>query len=383
MNNAPTPVLIVGAGPAGLAVAGRLEERGVDYEIVERGTQAGESWHHHYDRLHLHTVRDLSHLPGAPFPKSYPQYIPRAQLAEYYVDYAAQRGIEPRFETTVTGLERVGEEWSVDLASPESTGALTARHVIIATGVNRVPHRPALTGEADFGGTVLHSREYRRADPFQGQRVLVVGMGNTGAEIALDLCEQGVSVALSVRGPVNAVPRDVLGRPTHLTALMLGRLPDWLAGPIGSILRRLTVGDLTRYGIATPTIPPIAQLKQFAKTPVVDVGTIKRIKRGDIAVFPGIDRLTSETVHFIDGREGPFDAVILATGYRPALEELLGPCDDLLDANGFPKDPIGAGRWEGLYFPGFDNYQPGGVLGTIYKQSALIADRIAAAKVPS
>jgi cation diffusion facilitator CzcD-associated flavoprotein CzcO len=119
-------------------------------------------------------------------------------------------------------------------------------------------------GEARFGGRVLHSREYLDAAPFAGQRVLVVGLGNTGAEIALDLCEQGVQVALSVRSPVNIVHRDVLGRPTQRTSLMLARLPARLGDALGALLRDLTVGDLSRFGLRTAARSPLAQLREEA-----------------------------------------------------------------------------------------------------------------------
>jgi hypothetical protein len=168
-----------------------------------------------------------------------------------------------------------------------------------------------------------------------------------------------------------------LGRPTHLTARTLGRMPPWIAGPIGAALRRLTVGDLTKYGIATPTISPIEQLRLHGKTPVVDIGTINRIKRGDIQVFPAIERFESDAVVFVDGRHQTLDSVIFATGYQASIEDFLGECDALLDANGFPAHPVGAGGFTGLYFPGFDNYQPGGVLGTIFIESGIIADTIA------
>ena len=117
-----------------------------------------------------------------------------------------------------------------------STGLeILSDHVVIATGLNQVPHQPAYPGMEAFTGRLVHSKEYRNPDPFAGEEVLVVGMGNTGAEIALDLSENGVDTTISVRGPVNIVPRDVLGRPTQLTARMLARLPTGLADWLGSM----------------------------------------------------------------------------------------------------------------------------------------------------
>jgi len=368
-----TPTLIIGAGPAGLAVAGRLRQRNSEFLIIEKGGHVAESWHHHYDRLQLHTVKRLSHLPGFPFPVHYPRYVPRQLLVDYYKDYARRFDIEPRFGVEALSVSPADGGW---LTSTGTDGDLLSSAVVMATGVNRVPTRPQLAGEGEFLGVVLHSRDYKNPRPFQGMRVLVVGMGNTGAEIALDLCEHGVPVSISVRGPVNVLPRDVLGRPTQLTAMMLARLPFDLGNSIGSFLRRLTVGDLTRFGIATPRIAPIEQLRVHGKTPVIDLGTVARIKAGDIGVHGAIERLGSTTVRFDDGMERPFDAIILATGYQPRVEDLLGDVSGLLDRNGAPADVVGTGPYQGLFFTGFNNYQPGGILGTVVQESEQIVERI-------
>lgn len=370
----PTPTLIIGAGPAGLAVAGRLRARGSPFEIIEKGEHVAESWHHHYDRLQLHTVKELSQLPGRAFPDHYPRYVPRSLLVDYYRNYAASLDIKPRFRTEAVSVRREEHGW---LTRSASGPAFRSDAVVVATGVNRIPNRPSLPGEASFKGVVMHSRAYRNPEPFEGKRVLVVGMGNTGAEIALDLCERAVPTALSVRGPVNVLPRDVLGRPTQLTAMTLARLPFGLGSPVGSVLRRLTMGDLSRYGIPTPDIAPIEQLRIYGKTPVIDLGTVARIKTGEIRVHGAIETLRDTTVCFADGVEEPFDAIVLATGYRPRVEDLLGDVTGLLDGNGAPGVVVGTGIRDGLFFIGFDNYRPGGILGTVQEESRIIANQLA------
>ena len=368
-----TPTLILGAGPAGLAVAGRLRQADLEFEVIEKADRVGESWHRHYDRLQLHTVKQLSHLPGLDFPEHYPRYVPKQELADYYTRYATIFSIEPMFGEEATAITRSEVGW----VTKTRTGAeVRSDHVVIATGLNRVPHRPTYPGEEGFTGRLIHSREYREPGPFAGQRVLVVGMGNTGAEIALDLSEAGVDPTISVRGPVNIVPRDVLGRPTQLTARMLARFPSGLGDRLGSLLRSMTVGDLSRYGIATPALAPLAQLRERGKTPVIDIGTVNRIKTGEIAVRPAIDHLAADTVVFSDGRSDPFETVILATGYRPMLEGLLPDPHDVLDERGLPGKVVGDGPHRGLFFVGFDNHRPGGVLGTVVEESAEVADRI-------
>src|SRR5690606_19658673 len=215
--------------------------------------------------------------------------------------------------------------------------------------------------------------------PFAGQRVLVVGIGNTGAEIALDLAEHGVRVALSVRSPVNIVKRDVLGRPTQLSSIALARLPEPLGNALASLLRNLTVGDLSRWGLRTPAASPLQQLRRDGKTPMIDIGTLDRIKAGDIAVFPGVAMLTRQGVRFTDGREQPFDTVLLATGYSAGLAALFPQHALPLDVRGLPTVLHGTGDLQGLHFVGFDIRQPGGLLRTIALQAQQVATRIAEA----
>ena len=374
------PVLIIGAGPAGLAIAGRLQKRGIAFEIIERFGRVGNSWHEHYERLHLHTVKEMSHLPFLPFPDDYPRYVPRDLLCAYFKDYAETFDIKPRFGEEVAEVFRLENgRWQVNTSGGWKC---TADHVIFATGVNRIPNRPHFEGEERFKGEFIHSRKYVNARPYRGKRVLVVGMGNTGAEIALDLAENGAEPFVSVRGPVNIVPRDFLGRPTQKTALMLSRLPEWLGDWIGKMVRRISMGDLQRYGLRFTEMSPIRQLRELGKTPVVDVGTADQIRLGKIKILPQITRFFENGAIFTNGRHYTFDAVILATGYRAQIQDFLQDVDGLLDERGIPKC-IGEGPHKGLYFLGFDNYTAGGILGVINSESGLLADRIAAAFQPA
>ena len=370
----PVPVVVIGAGPAGLAVSAHLRQRGIPFVVLEESGQVGSAWHRHYDRLHLHTVKELSHLPFLPFPTHYPRYVSRKEFAAYLEGYARYFQISPRFGTKVLEVQRSGNGgWAVYTAQGET---IESAVVVVATGVNRVPERPVLVGEEYFSGSIIHSREYRNGKAFVGKNVLVVGMGNTGAEIALDLYEQGAHPWISVRGAVNIVPRDFLGRPTQLTALKVARLPTWLGDRIGKLLRRMAVGDLSRFGIRYPSVSPAAQLRQTGQTPVIDLGTVEKIKSGGIQVVPAIQSLSREGVSFMDGRQLPFEAIVLATGYRPGLPEFLGACPGLLDVYGLPKACIGIQEYSGLYFVGFDNYTAGGILGVIHRDSERVVNHI-------
>ena len=355
-------MIIIGAGPAGLAAAGQLSEKNIPFIVLEKGEGVAQCWRDHYDRLHLHTVKELSHLPGEDFPEDYDRYVHKKDLVAYYEDYAKKRGIEPLLGKTVSAIEKENEVWTVSCTDDTS---YQSPHVIICAGMNRIPFRPHFQNEEDFTGEIIHSHDYQNPDPYKGKRVLVVGMGNSGAEIALDLCEKGVETFISVRGPVNIVPREIFGRPTQVTALKLGKLPHWLGDAIGLVVRRFTVGDLPKYGIELPAISPAKQLRETGQTPVIDLGTLDYIRSGQLKVVPGIEHFGSTSVLFTNGEELRFDTVILATGFRAALSEWLSLDKDHFDQRELPRSPIGTGDYQGLYFLGYNNYAPGGGLGII------------------
>jgi cation diffusion facilitator CzcD-associated flavoprotein CzcO len=249
-----------------------------------------------------------------------------------------------------------------------------ATDVVIATGYNRVPVTPAWPGQDLFHGTIRHSASYREGEPFRGRNVLVVGIGNTGAEIALDLAEHGAQPTISVRSPVVVVPRDYRGRSTQETGLWLLRLRlpvairDWL----GRAISRRAFGDLEPWGLKRADYGPVVLIERFGRLPVVDIGTIAAIKAGRIAIAPDIARFTSDGVVFVNGLERPFDDVILATGYRPGLEGFLEGADLALDARGYPKRATG--DIPGLHFVGFARPKAG-----MLREIALTAPLVAAA----
>ena len=368
-----TQNLIIGTGPAGLAVAGRLKKRGIPFEIIEKSQYPANAWRCHYDRLHLHLIRSYSHLPYLPFPEDYPKYVPKDLLVSYYDHYVKHFDIRPKYGVEVVKISKRGTNWKVDSANHNS---YITPNVILATGANHYPNRPKLRGEEEFGGTIIHSKSYKNPIPFLGKKALVIGMGNTGAEIALDLCEHGIPTCLSVRSPVNIIPREFMKRPVHQTTHMLSKLPNWLGDWLGAQLPKIAFGNLRSYGLLPSSIPPAKQLRETGKTPVIDIGTVQKIKEGKIKVVPALQALHSAGAVFVDGSNYSFDVCILATGYRPRLEKLLGPTQGLLNQDALPKTCIGEGKYKGLYFLGFNNYKPGSILGFIHEDSALIADEI-------
>ncbi|WP_375443954.1 flavin-containing monooxygenase [uncultured Fibrella sp.] len=345
--------LIIGAGPAGLAVAGRLAKLGQPFTLLEATDDVGAAWRKHYDRLCLHTVKEESALPHLPYPADYPTYVSRDQLVTYLEQYIAHFSIKPLFNQFVRTVERSpAGHW----LAKTKTHTFEADNLVVCTGYNRVPYQPDVPGLSGFRGIVLHSREYRTGATFKGQRVLVVGMGNTGAELALDLQEQGAFPTISVRGPVNIVKRDTFGRPAQPSAIKLSKLPNWFYDFAARMSQKLTVGDLSQYGLITPPYPSSYQIRVLGKIPVIDLGTVDQIKAGTIAVRPGIEQVNPDSVTFTDGREDPFDAIVLATGYRTGLSDILAPdlSQRILNEKGYPR-----GLWDtnpalqGLYFLGF------------------------------
>lgn len=369
--------LIIGAGPAGLAIAGRLAQKGLSCTLLEASDYIGFSWRNHYDRLHLHTVKEYSALPHMPFPARYPTYVSRLEFIEYLEQYAERFSIQPLFNQKVVSIRRNHTPdglWRVQT----ETDTFTADEVIVATGYNRSPNIPDLPGVRNFRGILWHSHEYRNGAAFRNEHVLVVGMGNTGAELALDLLEHEAFPVISVRSPINIIRRDIFGRPAQKTAVLLSKLPNWLCDRIAGFTQKLTVGDMSAYGLGKPAHAPTYDNRR-GKTPVIDIGTIDQIKAGKITVVPGIERIHAKTVTFTDGRELPFDGIILATGYRPGLSAFLDQSitTKILNERGYPKNLwFDEPNLKGLYFLGFTTPRAG-VLFHLNIDSERITEHIA------
>ena len=325
-------VLVVGAGPAGLAVAACLRQRGVDTLVLDRGDAVGDSWRRRYDRLHLHTPRIQSALPGMRMPASLGQWVAKDDMAEYLRRYAQRYGVVPRFQTEVRRLERDEGHWT----ALTDDGDVTARQVVIATGYSCSPVQPNWPGQGTFGGEVVHASEYRSPAAYVDRDVLVVGAGNTGAEIAADLADGGAArVRLSVRTPPNVIPRQLGPVPTALLAIPMEYSPAWLVDPVNRLLQRWFVGDLTRYGLPAARDGLVAQARATGAVPTIDVGLVKALRAGKVAPVAAVARFEGGEVVLVDGSRFAPDAVIAATGYTTGLPPLVGHLS-VLDARGKP-----------------------------------------------
>ncbi|MBN9222497.1 MAG: NAD(P)/FAD-dependent oxidoreductase [Mesorhizobium sp.] len=361
-----TPVAIIGAGPAGLAVAACLRQAGLDFVMLEKEQQAAPAWRRHYERVHLHTTKRYSSLPFVPFPRDYPRYVPRDLFVEYLDSYARRFDIEPRFGETVRSIVRDGRGWRVEATS----GSLRAWHVVIASGYNAEPLKPGFAGIETFKGYMLHSADYRNPAPFAGQSVLVVGMGNTGAEIALDLAEGGARPTISVRGGVHIVPRELFGVPIQMVGMATRFGPQRVNDALFPIILDLVQGRLEKFGLTRPKQGLLQQIALASRIPVIDVGTIGKIREGMIKVAPDIAEISERGARFVDGKQGDFDAIVFATGYRPGYARFLEP--------GIEPGPSGVNALAsdlGLYLVGFHNAVTG-LLREIGIEAQAIADDI-------
>ena len=340
--------IIVGAGPAGLACAVTMRTAGFNVAVLEKADGVGAVWRRHYDRLHLHTDRDRSGLPGMALPRTYPTYPSREQMVEYLERYAARFDINPVFNTTVSRIRQNGSQWCAD-ADGDTT---TASVVIVATGIADAPYRPSWPGWELYRGAVVHSSEYGNPTPYAGKRVLVVGFGNSGGEIALDLANAGIDVALAVRSPVQILPRELLGFPILAWAILYRRLPARMVDLINAPILRLAIGRIENLGLRRAAKGPRQMVEEDGRVPLIDIGALDKIRDGSIKVRGGIDRLTFDGVIFDDARSEKFDAIILATGFRSDLRQLMPDVKGVFDGHGMPLVTGAATDVTGLYFCG-------------------------------
>jgi indole-3-pyruvate monooxygenase len=367
-----TDTLVIGASAAGLATAAQLRRRGLEFDILEAEAQVGGPWRTRYDRLHLHTPRSVSGLPGLPMPRRWPRYVARDQVVEYLERYAARFGLQPRFGERVTRVERLAAGWEVSTTD----GAWRSRNVVVATGLARVPVCPAWPGLDRFGGAVVHSSQYQNGERWRGRSVLVVGFGNSACEQALDLIDHGAAAHLAVRSPVNAVPRDVFGAvPVLHIARLLSPLPPRLADALSWPILRLARGDLRRLGLRPLPYGALTQIVRDRRIPLLDIGTLAAIRSGRITLHPGIDHVTEREVVFCDGTALAVDAIVLATGYRAGLEEFLPAWREVCDEEGFPRHSGAPSGLPGLYFCGM-YILPAGMFPAIGLEAARIAKSI-------
>ncbi|XP_061350650.1 probable indole-3-pyruvate monooxygenase YUCCA10 [Gastrolobium bilobum] len=339
-------VIVVGAGTSGLATAACLTKQSIPYIILEREDCFASLWQKYtYDRLHLHLRKQVCELPHFPFPASYPHYVPRKQFIEYLDNYVNHFKINPLYQRAVELAQYDDEKWRV-MAKNRTSGHVeeyAGRFLVVACGETAEPRVPEVEGLGSFKGKVLHSTGYKNGKEFKDEHVLVVGSGNSGMEIALDLANFGAKPSIIVRSPVHFLSRDMM----HYATLLFKYLSPSTVEKLLVIVSRIVYGDLSKYGIPFPSEGPFTMKMKYGKFPIIDLGTVKKIKSGEIQVLPTeIESMRGNQVLFRDGRSHPFDSIVFCTGFKRSTQKWLKGGDDLLNEDGFPK-PSFPNHWKG------------------------------------
>ena len=336
------PVCVIGAGPCGLLAAAALKKRGVPFEIVDAGRQPGGIWDIErdatpmYDSAHFISSKQLSGFPGFPMPDTYPDYPRHDLILDYIRSFAKHHDLERHITFGVrveSAARRDDGGWKVRLSSGDE------RHcsaICVATGTTWQPRVPQVPGH--FTGEAYHSFYYRSPKEFEGKRVLIVGGGNSGADIACDAARSASAAFISLRRGYYFIPKFIFGQPTDVFAHTGPQLPRWLEERVfGFLMNRILVGNLTRYGLQKPDHPILRS------HPILNTQILHHLGHGDIQARRDIKSLDGRTVHFVDGKSEEIDLIIWATGYDkrfPFLPEgelggtadgSVGPNKDALD----------------------------------------------------
>jgi dimethylaniline monooxygenase (N-oxide forming) len=365
-------VAVIGAGSSGLAVLKALRAQNIAVVCFERGSDVGGMWRYENDNalsgayasLRTNVSRPRMQYPSFPMPRSYRDFPHHSEMAAYLGAYATEFGLRSliRFGNTVERVEPGADgRWTITLADGSRR---SYRAVVVAVGVFWCPRLPTYPGR--FGGTVSHSHDFRIPDPFTGRRVLVVGAGQSAAEIAVEVSGVARRTLLSMRGGVHVIPRWIRRRPYDGADVNpLNRLP-WRQ------LNRVYGWRVARSLGPVPPAWPLPAQRLLESVPIVSSELLPAVRRRDVVVKPGVDRLTGDAVRFVDGSAEPIDDIVYATGYRISLPFL---SRSVLAADGRDLPlyrRIAATEVGGLYFAGFVD-APGGLLPVVETQGQWIA----------
>lgn len=317
----PNTACIVGAGPGGLALARTFKLLGIDFDCFERHSDVGGIWDADnpgspmYDSAHFISSKTQSHYLGFPMLESYPDYPSGRQILSYMRSFARAFGLYEAitFNTAVHSARFEEGGWTVTL----SDGNIRRyRWLICANGTNWHPNLPEFEGT--FNGEVRHAVTYHSPDEFKGKRVLVIGAGNSGCDIACDAAQSAAAAFISLRRGYHFIPKHLFGKPADVFAHEGPHMPMWLTQIVFGWVLRLLNGDLTRLGLPAP------DHKVFASHPIVNSQLLHYLSHGDIKAKGDVARLDEDEVVFKDGSREEVDLVLCATGYRwdiPYVEE--------------------------------------------------------------
>jgi len=326
-------VAVIGAGPAGLTLARRLAQTSATFEVFERNGDVGGIWDIDapgspmYESAHFISSRTLSGFPDFPMPDHFPDYPDHRQLLAYILSFADRFDLRQhvRFNTSVEKAAPADDgTWKIELAGGE---VRRCRYLICANGVTWEPNHVSWPG--DFTGEARHSVTYRSSSEFEGKRVLVVGAGNSGVDIACDASFAADQAFLSLRRGYHFVPKHIMGKPADVFATDGPKLPHWLEVKVFGWLLRFVNGDLQRYGLPAP------DHKLFESHPILNTQILHYLGHGDCIAKPDVERFDGDDVVFVDGSREQIDLVITATGYHHSSPFL---ADDILETKGGRPD---------------------------------------------
>lgn len=308
-------VAVVGAGPSGLMLTRRLAATAASFEVFERNADVGGIWDIDapgspvYESAHFISSRTLSGFPGFPMPDDYPDYPDHGRLLSYIRAYADRFDLRRHisFGTPVERAIPAGGFWDLQLGDGSTR---RCRYLICANGVTWVPNTVTWPGE--FSGELRHAVTYRSPREFAGKRVLVVGGGNTGADIACDASAAASQAFWSVRRGYHLIPKHVMGKPADVFADSGPKLPHWLEVRVFTAILRILHGDLRRYGLPKP------DHRLFESHPLMNTQILHHLSHGDCVAKPDVERFDGDHVVFADGSRERIDLVIAAVGYQHA-----------------------------------------------------------------
>lgn len=339
-------VMVIGAGPAGLIAAYYLRAAGIDFRMVEKADHVGSTWSNLYPSLKLNTINFLSKLPGEPTVWEEGWFMSGQRFHQQMVDFQAKHQFDIEFNVEVTHVAPEGDGWRV--VTNRDSGWYAA--VMIASGKFNNPFIPDFPGQDDFTGTRIHARDFHDPRDFAGQRVMVVGSGPSGADISSALTETAQHpIYVSVRSDMLLARSFPYGLPAPYWRWILRGLPDRVKGPLYQHIGWRTYRDLDRYGIK---IGRNREEREGTSAPVRGPEFYNGVRDGHIKVVPGLARLGADYAETRDGARYPIDALILATGYRPALGYLDITYET--DRDGWPVRDDGqeVAGYPGLYIVG-------------------------------
>jgi cation diffusion facilitator CzcD-associated flavoprotein CzcO len=304
---------IIGGGPAGLAMAQALAEQGIDFEIIEQCDDFGGLWNREwdkspiYDSAHFISSRTMSAFAGYPMPDDWSDYPRHDQILSYTRDFARTNGLyaKAHFGAGVAKAEPCDDGWNVTDTNGE---VRNYRWLICANGATWDAKTPEIPG--DFSGKIRHSGEYRRGAELEGQRILVVGGGNSGADIACDAAQRATHAGLSLRRGYWFIPKYFNGIPIDVYADKQPKVPLWIRQMVLKRRLKKVIGDLTRLGLPEP------EHELLETHPLVNDQLLHYLRHGDVSVYPDVERFDGDDVVFTDGSRAAFDQVIFATGYN-------------------------------------------------------------------